>query len=103
MFGGRVSSGTIYCCPGEGDGVRRKSTLMVEDIPMPLVEDATFQQFHRAIQGREEKALRATLVGTFFAGEKSDRTSGWRGYGHVGCCSLFVIELVERFEEPSGR
>ena len=48
----------------------------------------------------------ATLTGRFFAGEKwknADGTFRYGGYGHLGCCSLFVIQKVEDVEaEPTG-
>jgi hypothetical protein len=40
--------------------------------------------------------VRATLVGRFFAAEKD--ATHWRGYGHMGCCSLLAIQRVEAFE-----
>ena len=94
-YGGSVSSGTIYCCPGEGGESTRRKPLVLEGVALPLVEDAIFHRF-RALRGTHARTVaRVTLVGTFFAGEKNVG----RGFGHMGCCSLLVIERVESFEE----
>ena len=95
-YGGSVSSGTIYCCPGEGGESRRPKPLVIEGVTLPLVEDSVFHRF-RALLGKQTRtAARVTLLGTFFPGEKSD-TWGWSGFGHFGCCSLVVIERLESF------
>lgn len=95
-YGGNVSSGTVYCCPGEGSESRRPKPLVIEGVALPLVEDAVFDRF-RSVSGKHARgAARVTLVGTFFAGE---RTDVGRGFGHMGCCSLLVIERVESFKE----
>ena len=95
-YGGSVSSGTIYCCPGEGGESRRPKPLVIDGVALPLVEDSVFDRF-RALLGKQARtAARVTVVGTFFAGEKGDLG---RGFGHMGCCSLLVIERVESFKE----
>ena len=95
-YGGSVSSGTIYCCPGEGGESRRPKPLVIEGVALPLVEDSIFHRF-QALRGKHARtAARVTLVGTFFAGEKS---ALGRGFGHMGCCSLLAIERVESFKE----
>jgi hypothetical protein len=39
---------------------------------------------------------RTTLVGRFFAGQRQAVAGKvmWAGYGHMGCCSLLVIQQV---------
>lgn len=40
------------------------------------------------------------MTGRFFSG-KNQNINGpayWRGFGHLGCCSLFVVQRVEWFE-----
>jgi hypothetical protein len=95
-FGGRVSAGVMYCCPGEGDRRRRPRDVIVEGLTIPLVEDPTLARFMRLLRSNDTFAGRATLVGTFFAGQGSERVPTLRGYGHLGCCALFVIERVEQ-------
>jgi len=94
-YGGTNASGTMYCC-GVTSARRRPKPLVVEKIPVALVGDALFQQFDKLVQRRPDSIVRATLFGRFFAGEL--QTFGekrmWGGYGHMGCCSLFVIQQV---------
>ena len=100
-FGGRVSAGVAYCCPGEGDRRRRPRDLIVDGLTIPLVEDATLLRFVRLLRNNKEFAGRATLVGTFFVGQGA--APNWRGYGHMGCCALLVIEQVEHIAPLSAR
>jgi len=93
-LGGRTSPGVIYCCPGEGQRDRAQA-VTVNGITVPLIKDAMLAQFVRLLRGNETFSGRATLVGRFFAGQRADRDLNWRGYGHFGCCTLFVIERVE--------
>jgi hypothetical protein len=101
-FGGRVSPGAAYCCPGEGDRRRRPRDLNVDGVTIGLVEDATLTRFVQLLRNNKEFAGRATLVGTFFAGQGSESAPNWRGYGHLGCCALFVIEQVEQIAPLSA-
>lgn len=101
-FAGDVETPVIYCCgPHERPP---NSTLRINGIELQLKKDDKFQTFWRLLN--EERAftptgvrcffncyvnrVTATFKGHFFFGEKS----GLRGYGHMGCCSLFVIEEV---------
>jgi hypothetical protein len=102
-FGGRVSPGVTYCCPGEGDRRRRRRDLIVDHVTIPLIEDATLTLFVRLLRNNDAFAGRATLVGTFFAGQSSEQAPASRGYGHFGCCALFVIEQVEQVAPLSAR
>jgi hypothetical protein len=47
----------------------------------------------------------ATLVGRFFSGRKERWPVGdsWGGSGHLGCCSLLVIQQVLAIDPPTGR
>ena len=67
---------------------------------VPLVSDPTFQQFIELLKKEPDTTVRSTVVGRFFSGtkESSDRGALWRGFGHMGCCSLLVIQRVESFE-----
>jgi hypothetical protein len=84
----------------------------IESLTSPTVKDAQFDEFrtrtteHRRSRpdGRECTSRRecayydvmATFVGRFFAGRwtwsKGNIRSG--GFGHMGCCHLFVIEQI---------
>lgn len=100
MYGGDIESNTVYCCPGEASGETRPKTLEVEGIQIPLVTDGVFQQFRDLLKKDADTTVRATLVGRFFSGKRLavKGPTFWSGYGHLGCCSLFVIQRVEWFE-----
>jgi hypothetical protein len=100
-YGGRRKSDTVYCC-GPTAGKSRSQDLIVENLSLPLVDDETFEAFDREIQppfrsGKFGSVVHATLIGRFFAGRQDTGQNGekwWAGYGHMGCCSLFVIQEV---------
>jgi len=100
MYGGIVQSGTMYCCPGEAASKRRPQPLTIEGIQIPLVEDATFKEFTGLLKREADTTVRLTAVGRFFSGEKQtiNGQTRWGGAGHMGCCSLFVIQRAVSFE-----
>jgi hypothetical protein len=102
-YGGVAKSGTIYCCGVTADR-SRPEPLVVEDVPIPLVEDDAFRRFDERIRRQGNVLVHATLVGRFFAGHKEHGTDGdfWSGYGHMGCCSLLAIQQV-RVVDPANR
>src|SRR5215472_16545609 len=70
---------------------------------LPLVEDAKLQQFSDVFNQRHSQMPRAVLVGTFYkAKPRKDAELGKIslafGYGHMGCCHLFVVSQVESVE-----
>ena len=94
-YGGKMVSGTMYCC-GVTRARSRPEPLVVEGIPVELVDDELFKQFDKMVQRTPSSIVRATIVGRFFSGEKfetPDRTVVG-GYGHFGCCSLLGIEQI---------
>lgn len=95
-YGGTRKFGTMYCCGVTANGSRPKE-LAVEGIEVPLTEDEHFGAFDTLIHNPPDTVVRTTLVGRFFAGNES-RLPGsevvWRGYGHMGCCSLLAIQQV---------
>jgi len=94
-YGGTVKSGTMYCCGVTADRTRPKQ-LVIEDTPIPLVEDERFQDFDRLIHRTPDSIVHATIVGRFFSGRlDTDPSRGIRtGYGHMGCCSLLAIQEI---------
>jgi hypothetical protein len=75
-------------------------TLTIEGVEIPLLEDSVFQQLRELLKKESDTTVRVTVVGRFLSGAKQtvgDKT-WWGGFGHLGCCSLLVIERVERFE-----
>ena len=118
-FGGDVEMPIVYCC---GDHTRKKGvTVSVEGIEVPLRKDDEFKRFFRLLTAERKTAptgvpcfydcyqnrVTATLTGQFFAGEARNRPSDGKvsywGYGHMGCCSLFVIQRVSEVDsEPTG-
>ncbi len=100
MYGGKALSNTMYCCPGEAASKTRPEPLSIEGLQIPLADDVIFKRFTDLLAHEEDTTVRLTAIGRFFSGEKQtvkDQTS-WRGFGHLGCCSLFVIQRVESFE-----
>ena len=100
MYGGTAESNTVYCCPGEASRESRGAPVTVEGITLPLEQDQPFQQFRALLRREPDTTASTTLVGTFFSGKRelSGADAIWRGYGHMGCCSLLVIQRVTSFE-----
>ena len=99
-YGGKRNSNTVYCCGTAANG-KRNSVLEVENMRVSLEEDKVFREFDRLINQASDSTvdatrIHATLIGRFFSGEeqKFGNTISWGGYGHLGCCSLLVIEQV---------
>ena len=97
-FGGHVSPGAIYCCPGEG----MKRT---EPSPFPLVADRTFNAFRSLLQREKDTVVHGTFVGTLLLAGEEQTADGpqFQGYGHFGVHSLFVIERVVSYEAHNRR
>lgn len=92
-YGGRVASGTMYCC-GATDSRVRPQELKVEKIAIPLADNEPFRTFDKLVQRGPDSVLHATIVGRFFAGSDVTPGNSLRGYGHMGCCSLLAIQQV---------
>lgn len=102
-FGGTSSTGTMYCC-GVVPSRTRPEQISIENISIPLIADQNFQTLDRLL--RDKGLVRAGVIGRFFSGEKSTAPNGrdfWGGYGHMGCCSLFMIQQVVNVEDPDRR
>lgn len=70
---------------------------------LPLVEDAKLQQFNEVSNQRGDQMLRAVLIGTFYEAKPLEDSEPGKisllfGYGHGGCCHLFVVSQVESVE-----
>jgi hypothetical protein len=70
---------------------------------LPLVKDEKFQQFNDVFNQRDGQMPRAVLIGTFYAAKppqssEPGQISFVSGYGHMGCCHLFVVSQVESVE-----
>jgi hypothetical protein len=95
-FGGTKKSGTMYCCGVSADRNRPKE-LVVEGIELPLTANEQLESFDNLLIKQSDTVLFATIVGRFFAGKATkfpNGREGMHGFGHLGCCSLFVIEKV---------
>jgi len=105
MYGGKVESNTAYCCPGETGRTARTESLMVEGVQIPLTSDVVFRQFTNLLSKERDTTVRVAVAGRFFSGGKETLkgSTGWGGFGHLGCCSLFVIQRVEAFEPHTRR
>lgn len=100
MYGGKAESNTAYCCPGEAGQATRPESLSIEGIEVPLVNDLAFRSFTDLLKKEPDTTVHVTVVGRFFSGEKKtiNGSTFWGGAGHLGCCSLLVIQSVESFD-----
>jgi hypothetical protein len=107
-YGGKRSTATMYCC-GISPKSDRPDTLVVDGITLDLVDDETFRDFDRRLHPRHSKprtsdTVRATLRGRIFARYEgiggTQQNPAWRGYGHMGCCMLFVVTQVVSVDPP---
>ena len=104
-FGGRRATGTMSTV---STNVRdRSQPAVVEGIDIPLVEDEMFRRFDRALHRSSHGSVfvRATVIARYFKGT-SDITDPVKralagGYGHLGCCALFMIQQVLDVQEQS--
>jgi hypothetical protein len=102
IFGGDVATPTDSTV---NDTSRKPGVdLEIGGTRYPIVKDANFRRFMALLtaatrDGKPVYQLTATLTGTFLAGEKSKRGDDgrtyFRGYGHLGCCSMLIISKVE--------
>jgi hypothetical protein len=95
-YGGEAASGTMYCC-GVTNSRTRPKQLEVENVSVPLIEDENFRKLDSLVQVTGGYATaHGTIVGRFFSGKEISYPNGkhWGGYGHMGCCSLLVIQQV---------
>ncbi len=94
-YGGRVASKTTYCC-GSAPGELRTGVLTIDGIAIPLKADKQFRRFDALVKRKEAIVAQVTMVGRFFAGERTSSPNGdtWTGYGHLGCCSLLAIRQI---------
>ena len=95
-YGGTQGSNTMYCC-GRPAKETRPSDVSVENIKIPLVNDEQFQRFNQMLEKEYDSTMRATIIGRYFSGSQEKYPNGkvgWSGYGHMGCCSLLVIQQV---------
>lgn len=88
------------------DNVRKPGTnFEVNGVSYGVKKDENFRKLYALIAARhgDKPAYRvtATLTGTFFAGDERKLPNGktdFAGYGHLGCCALFVITQVADVE-----
>ena len=94
-YGGKLSSGTMYCC-GVGRERSREKPLVVDGVETTLVQDEKLKQFDALLQREPDTVVRATLRGRFFAGKEMTLPGGkiWGGYGHFGMYTLLAIEQI---------
>ena len=101
-FGGKRSTATMYCC-GVSPKPDRSDVLVVDGISLDLVDDDAFREFDKRLHPKHSKQrssdmVRATLRGRIFARYEgiggTKQNPRWSGYGHMGCCMLFVVTQV---------
>jgi len=84
---------------------KRGMDIKVNGISYGIKKDENFRRLYALIAARHggKPAFRvtATLTGEFFAGNERKLPNGqidFAGYGHLGCCALFVITEVSEVE-----
>jgi hypothetical protein len=97
-FGGTRSTDTMYCC-GFSPRPERPATLKVDGIEIPLVDDDLFRKFDSELQAHPKPKLSVTVDAVlrgriFVRRQKINKEEYWGGYGHMGCCVLFVVTQV---------
>jgi hypothetical protein len=98
-YGGKVVTGTMYCC-GLTDSRQRPENLKVDDITIPLTDDALFKSFDQRLHPKHPKKNKSDTVGAtlqgilFLAPQKLGQNYTQYGYGHMGCCILFAVTRV---------
>jgi hypothetical protein len=97
-FGGKMRTGTMSTV---SDLSRtRPEPAVVEGVSVPLDEDDNFKKFDALLHQGNGNLVRATVVARFFAGKENIYgRKGFGGYGHLGCCSLFMIQQVLSVDE----
>jgi hypothetical protein len=108
-YGGNRSTDTMYCC-GFSPKPTRDKPLVVDGIPLTLVEDDEFRDFDTRLHPKHSKpqrasdTVKATLRGRVFGRYEgiagTQQNPAWRGYGHMGCCMLFVVTQVVSVDTP---
>jgi hypothetical protein len=98
-FGGKKATGTMSTVSSLAR--ERPEAAVVEGIPVPLVEDEIFRRFDELLHEGSGSLVHATVIARFFAGKENYMGSKgrWGGYGHLGCCSLFLIQQVKTLDE----
>jgi hypothetical protein len=99
MFGGDVPTPTKSTV---NDNSRPPGkNLKVDGIEFGLIKDQKLKDFSDGILARQDRKtlyrVTATLAGTFLAGPIRKPSSSFPskpGYGHRGCCYLFIIQQV---------
>jgi hypothetical protein len=95
-YGGTNVTGTMYCC-GLTAARQRPQQISVENIPIPLLVDDNFKTLDNLLHTPADSIVHATAIGRFFSGQKTTVPGGsdhWMGYGHMGCCSLLMVQQV---------
>lgn len=99
-YGGTNVTGTMYCC-GVTAARTRPEQVKVEGISIPLSTDQNFQTMDRLLHSTSDTIVHGTVTGRFFSGSKATAADGrewWSGYGHMGCCSLLMIQQVNNVD-----
>ena len=98
-YGGRIGSSTMYF--GRVRPRHRKNDLVVEGMSLPLLDDARFKKLDGILQSKLHSrgvvVVAASVEGHFFTGKphREGKIATFEGFGHFGCCSLFVMEKVD--------
>lgn len=91
------------------DNIRKRGVdVRIKGVSYRIQKDDNFRRLYALIAARNGNepaySATATLTGVFFAGHKIKLPDGqvrFMGYGHLGCCSLFVITRVANVDSVS--
>jgi len=102
-FGGDVPG--IVTSMVNDNGRQSGVDLNFRGVSYGIKKDENFRRLYAliaALRGNEpEYSVTATLTGTFFAKEKATADGFVGGYGHLNCCSLFIItEVADVVSDP---
>jgi hypothetical protein len=110
---GNCNSGSAIWLSFGGDVETRKPgvDLEVDGVKYSLKKNEDFRRLYSLITIRRQKKaayqVTGTLIGKFLAGKKiegADHRTHFMGYGHISCCSLFVIsEVMDVVSVPGAK
>jgi hypothetical protein len=91
-FGGKHSTDTMYCC-GFSPSTNRPETFTLEGMEVRLTDNNLFRKFDMLLHPLHPPKGRSATVDATLQGRIFIRHDGI-GYGHMGCCTLFVVTKV---------
>jgi hypothetical protein len=95
-YGGKRRTGTMSTVSNLSR--ERSEPANVEGIAVSLLENKIFHRFDDLLHQGRGNIVHATVIARFFAGKTE--SDSMLGYGHLGCCSLLMIQQVLSVDVP---